>query len=395
MRKYRHALQFALILLVIRGFVACSTVDFDQAPPTAICSPERSDCVVEPRTRRVTVNGGFRVQGDADIVFVLDNSNSMSPILRQMADRFRDLISNVQYINYRIAFTSTDTETTTKAWPTDGRFLTLDNGRKFIDNTSGSGEQLFYRAIDGFRAQTAACEARIRELRNIQTGGSGSFRPGYRDDTLNTLCAADDEQGIKATHRMLERKDSEVLRPTGHLAVIIVANEDERSCGGRCGNPNTVLQEANLAGLLPDKFRRAFPQTGLGLQLPNQQKTFAVHSLIIKPGDTSCLTEQRNSMLDLGIVPQFGIEYANAANATGGITGSVCSRNYAVELEQMSRRILAQMAGFRIDCDTNDLVVRTEDSSVNIIKNGRDVTFSGPLPVGSRVTYSYTCPEFY
>ena len=110
--------QFTLGML-FGAVIACAPTKFNPASDVKaenVCDSSVSSCIVEQGFLNLTQN--FEVgAGKVDILFVSDNSASMSPIQVKLKDRFSGFIQNLdsKKINYRVAVTTTDVITANKS----------------------------------------------------------------------------------------------------------------------------------------------------------------------------------------------------------------------------------------------------------------------------------------
>ena len=284
---------------------------------------------------------------DIDILFVVDNSGSMSKEQKNISDRIDNFINNIVDLNWRIAVTSTDPRASHHAG--DGKLVPFSNGEFHIDHT-----------MDVEIAQEYLGEA-------VYLGSDGH----------NT------EQGIRATYRAIERaKDTtsenqeknepnrEFLRDTASMAVVLISDEDE----GRKKHKNKA---ENLVQLVNDTW--------------NSAKDFVFHSIIVEPGDDKCLE---------GEGQQLGREYARLSQMTGGDTGSICETHYSSQLKDIGSGVRSQVFTIQLEClpvdrdrDGNvDILVHLEDGSLapDFTRDGQKLTFVSPLPLGNH-NIQYSC----
>jgi hypothetical protein len=129
------------------------------------------------------------------------------------------------------------------------------------------------------------------------------------------------------------------FRPDASLAIVILSNEDERSCGNdpTChSDPTNVVQyEPFAANDYPTSLTNNITQTF------GANKNFAIHAIVIKPGDTACYaSENLGGANDSG--GDYGNVYAALAQSTGGVVASICNNGtgqYAADLSAISQSI--------------------------------------------------------
>src|SRR5437868_13274459 len=94
-----------IVGVVLGTVIACSPTKFSQSKnANVLCDNNVANCVVSPQS--IDVTQSFKVgSGKVDILFVNDNSASMSKAQVQMAAKFSGFIQSLdsKSINYRIA----------------------------------------------------------------------------------------------------------------------------------------------------------------------------------------------------------------------------------------------------------------------------------------------------
>ena len=334
--------KIATLLVLLVGVVACdkAPVDFSQNDVSA------------SGLGRVTQEF-TTAQGKADILFVVDNSGSMSVEQARMGQSFPQFISSISNIDHQIAITTTDIEAT------DGRFLSFGNNSDILTPSTPNANNLFLQTIQ--RPETLTCD-------------NAGFDPAS--------CPSPDERGIFAAYRAIEKGDAKFFREDSHLSIVILSDEDERSRGGQIAGFELEFRDTpqNLVDL--DKTR-------LGAQ-----KTFSVHSVVVRPGDTSCLNQQNSQ------APLKGFEgntYVSLSNLTGGTIGSICASDYGQELGNIATNIIDNVNSVVLQCAAKDDAVAVTLSpqpsgiSVTYIPTEQRVQFSQTIPPGTFVQLTYDC----
>ena len=266
----------SLLFSAAMGPIACSDSAF-QSAPNATCVQYQRDfgaggCAA-------TSNGyhfSYRVtSGEVDMLFVNDNSGSMYQEQVKMAERFPGFLDSIYRLDYRIAIVTTD------IYQNGGGFLTFPNGSKFLANTS--------RLMDG------------RHSENI-----GHFQNTIkRQETLNCdlsgyqNCPSGDERGIYAMNLAITRPDQRsFFRAGGHLAVVILSDENERSSGDPNIHPDYPIQRLDTPLSFVENTKQYLGTT----------KSVSVHSIIIRPGDAECFNLQNSQ--GSGTKGYYGTYYA-------------------------------------------------------------------------------------
>lgn len=390
----RH-LKSGLAILMISYFGACAPVSFDTLPEN------KSDNVV---TRCVGSTCFYDIteektvgEGLVDILIVNDNSGSMSFEQNKMATAFSGFLSSIDSLDYRIAMTTTDVSNTAgwagsnnaynPAGPynqygalQDGRLIDFSPGMKFLARTTANKENLFNTTVR--RPETAQCE-------------SSGF----------TQCPAGDERGIVAAGLTIKNFMGQFSRPTAHLAVIVLSDEDERGVSkynpcnytGAADRSNCEaiksaypFEAADEPQAMVDSFRSLYPN-----------KTMSVHSIIVKPGDIACRTAQTGQVAaPMPVLGQEGYAYDRLSKLTGGVVGNICASNYTTQLQDIGYTIGEQVTSLPFRC-------RPIDDQYEVLFSGQPAasgTYSADfatmvlsintnLSPTTKVTLKYTCSK--
>ena len=348
MKPLRNA--FLIIFLIGSALAACAPVQFATRPAAAVsCNSSGRSC----STSNGLNNFDYSVQAPAatsDILFVVDNSASMSVIQHQIAQRFANFIQSLGSMDYRIALTTTDINATA------GNLLPMRGGSYVLTPSTLDAQAVFAEVIE--RRETQAC-----------------------DSNNPAACPSQDTRAIYAANLAVQRADAGFLRPSVPLAVIIVSNADERACAGQSGCPYT-----NEAGDDPSSLRQTVAQTF------SSTKSLTVHSIIIAPGDQGCYDIQHQSQ---DIYGWFGYQYAQLSQMTGGVVRSVCESDYAAQLGQIGGRIANSVTYLDLSCAPvpGSLMVdlMPYDSSANPQINGTRIQFSHALAASTSVRLRFSC----
>ncbi len=353
---------------------AQSTVQAPPAPaappvltPTKITPPPPPELVKINRQAKIKVGAQQKV----DVLFIDDNSKSMTNTQKQMAQKFNNFIDTLSGLNWQIAITTTDVEDykddlrpirtplkidlmkhtkipLVKAVGHDGHFLQFPN-HEYILNSSLS--------------RKAAQEQFARTIQRRSDEGSQW------------------EQGIKGAYRTIQRisdttsiegqAHADFFRPDASLAVVFISDADESV------SPEKTPEESNTpAGLM------ALIQKTFGLD-----KKIVFNSIVVPDGDQACLkSDQRHEA--------YGLSYIALSNLTKGSVGSVCAKDYAKQLTIMGEKVQQVIHTWELECDgAQDLVLTNSQGQpvampMNI--DGHFVHFSQTLPEGE-YNLDYSC----
>lgn len=415
-------------LLIFTGLVACAPSMFDKPLDCG------EGCVRANGMRQITyqtkVTGGV-----VDILFVNDNSGSMSYEQNQIAARFSTFISTLQAqsIDYRIAITTTDISDTYRRDNTepsnparainqngalqDGNLIKYGNGAYFIDNSTANKETLFSEAIR--RQETLQCENFLASYGTSDTVPTAAYQAN---------CPSSDERGIFAAHLTVDKNPAGFIRGGGvHLAIVFLGDEDERSFEyGNMANPglalNRRLAPADLPQNLIEKVRSRFGG-----------KSLSMHSLIVRPGtlknslsaseaadrvakivnedgtlntanspaslfnvgDSSCLSAQ-GAQSNGRFGGSYGYMYALGTRMTNGIEGNICSSNYGSQLQAIGTNLGSRGRDITLACSNPKIlelryVGQAGAPQGTIQENVFKIAESEP--VGTEVFLKIECPD--
>lgn len=326
--------------------------------------------------------------GQVDILFVVDNSGSMSQEQRRMANSFPNFVQGLDIagLDYRIGIVTTDVESKTNPKVNDG---ILQNGNLiqfpdqsfFLTPSSKNIETQFWDTIQ--RPETLTCE-----------------NSGYNP----SLCPSDDERGIYSAYLAVNANKKEFFRENGHIAFVFLSDEDVR---GEGLNNHPFRQPEALD--YPENLIQVV-KTRLG-----NNTDISAHAIVTD--SASCRQSQMaqggNSNIH-GVIGQFYINMANPsspANISGGVTslsdfaggqlvqgvvGSICSSNYVSELGSIKNVLSKTKKTERLNCqlfDKDDLQVRVSGEYAWTLNESMDeITFSPALKPGDSFKLDYECP---
>ncbi len=326
-------------------------------------------------------------EGKVDILFVDDNSASMSYEQNRIADRFSTFIQVLddQNVDYRVAVTTTDIASSSNGPRSinqngalqNGRLISMGSGRFFISkqNTASSAERisLFRSAIE--RNETIQCESFL----------SQHSSPSNSDYQAN--CPSPDERALYAASLLVENNYNSFIRPEAHLAIVVLSDEDARSSLYSKLSEYALDQKDQINYLMS-----AVTQRYAG-------KSLRVHSLIVQPNDSACLNEQNNQVNKVS--GSYGYIYAAATSATAGVLGDICSSDYGSQLANIASNIGESVFEHILRCDQPEpidkqtpmvSIVPVVSSSMFSISGNR-VEFDPSLTPGSKAYLQYACPE--
>lgn len=415
-------LKAGIAILMLSYFGACAPVAFDTQPadPTGIVKRcTGAACFYD------VVDGWTTGKGKVDILIVNDNSGSMSTEQAKMASAFSGFIASLeanQGLDYRIAMTTTDVSdnrvrigAVNNPWYNppgpankdgalqDGKLVLLGSQSGYFLASGESGiVSLFDQAVK--RGETLLCE-----------------QSGF------TNCPSGDERGIHAANLTIQNYSSQFMRSDAHLAVIVLADEDERGvskynpCVGASNSfwnqycataaPDYWNDRARDYSLQPldepqsfvDNFRKLFPG-----------KTMTWNSIIIpdpmlvaageKDKSALCLAQQTGQSGNPNVKASYGSAYHKLSLLTGGKVGSICDSNYTNTLQNIGYMLQNVPNSRSLKClpvDSNgdgrrDLEVRVNGQTVlpsayNVDYEKMLVWSDARLAPNTTIELRYTC----
>lgn len=377
--------MIVLVALFASGYLfsGCAKVEFVEVPPEHCTQMNQAygsnACVSGPTGTRLydyTV-----ATGDVDILFVDDNSGSMYTEQVKMANQFPGFLDSIHKLSYHIAITSTDVAGTQSGQ--DGRFFPFSMGESVLKNSS--------RVKDGTHSTN------ITKFQNTIK----------RNETLDCpngpACPSGDERGIYAAIRSLQRAENyDFFRPTGHLAIVVLSDEDERSSGG--GAPGSAINGGPISqNYLAQENDRPETLVSVAKSRLSPTKSVSVHSIIIRPGDTACHNAQNAQ--GGGVRGYYGTQYALLSNPSAqllgqgplrvGTLGSICSSNYTAEMGQIAQYLTTSQLQLPCTPVSGSLRVDYLDAvpgnPTNTLDSLNQIKFNPALPAGSRVRLQFTC----
>lgn len=372
-----RAHNFVLILAAGLLLSACNKVQFSK-DEGALCQGFNQDCITSNGVDRfdyqVTVNQGTN---KVDILFVDDNSGSMQPEQQQLGSRFGAFINTLSGIDWRVGITTTDmSEINTSNATKGGKLLSFANG----------GINSFFLAPS--------------------MGSYNNLQNAFVNTIVRPEVGWGDERGIYAAKKLLERsrnggtnengfiRDNPADEFSPHLAVVILADEDERSDGGVAQIP--TYNPATGTGMNPYitpsmESGNDYPQDLINYVTSawGHRKSLTVHSIIVKPGDSSCLNTQRSQP---GGTAHYGNNYAQLTAMTGGVLGSVCDYDYTGQLQAIGQVTQNTLSSVTIACTPIAGTLQVIGVAPGQwTSSGNKVFFNPVLTPGTTVRLIYDC----
>lgn len=360
-------------LLVIGQFVlgvsfgatiACSPTKFDTVL-TEFCNSPDETCVTDNGT--TTIDHKFKIgSGKVDILFVNDNSASMSVIQNKLAQRFAGFVERLDLrgIDYRIGVTTTDLSILQA-----GSLVEFANGSRILTKSDSNRVGLFNSAI--VRSETKKCEDYIKSA--FYTYGPGfQYNPNYSASYYEN-CPSNDERGIYTAYEVISNNASNLIRRDAHLNVIVLSNEDVRS-GVYSSNTDYALEDKDKSSQFIQMVNTKYPD-----------KYWEFNSIITKT--SSCALQQQQDFKDKNgntikdssgksvIGANVGIQYAQiSSSASRSVDGNtaprgqvldICSQDYSTHFNNIAAKIEDSARKLTLKCKPLEAPVVTNSNGMS------------------------------
>lgn len=378
-----YAVQF-ILGSVLGSLIACSPTKFSQPDVTgSLCDSSVTNCVVQNNYADLTQD--FKVgSGKVDILFVNDNSASMSKIQTQLAARFSGFIQSLdsKSIDYRIAITTTDLNSVNGGQ----KLVTFSNGNKYLTRSDANRVSLFNSAI--IRNETIQCEDFITFMFNSY-GSSFQSQPYYHTQ-YPVKCPSADTRGIYTANVVVSENSSSFIRSDANLNLIVISNDNVRQ--------GKAMEAADRAENFTAMMQQKYPS-----------KYWDFNSIVVK--DTTCRSSQvlRNAANQVvtnesgpAIIGGLGLEYAKLSNEAArtidntvrprGKILDICQADYAQHFSTMSTQISEDARMFNMKCvpESAPTVTAADGNSITYTWNGDKVIFAKGTE-GRSVRVGYRC----
>lgn len=297
-----------------------------------------------------------------DLLVVVDDSNSMAPENSRLAQRLQGFVGDLTAsgLDWQMCATVTRSQDVynngTYYWGASRNWVGYVGSPQWILKTG---------AADPYAIFTNTMSA-------IGAGWAGT----------------DDERGIKAAFWSIEYAEyNNCYRNDASLAVILISDEDVRSVGGNSalqyygGEYKTLEADDQPQGLV-NKVKQEF-----GLQ-----KRFTFNSIIVKPGDSACMTAQDNA----GSKSHYGYKYNEISQLTGGAAASICDADYSNNLYYFKDRIINTQGSVALECAPVGAVAVTITpamAGVTTQIQNNTLVFNPAVPAGRTIKLVYNCPR--
>ena len=375
------SIQF-ILGTVLGSVIACSPTRFSQSKNESTLCDHVTACVVG--THSIDINQSFKVgSGRVDILFVNDNSASMSKNQIQLAAKFSGFIQALdsKSVDYRIAITTTDL-----AKVSQEPLISFANGNKYITQSDADRSTLFYKSI--VRNETIKCEDFITS--SFGTNGplfsNIMYYPAYGAGYAAN-CPSPDTRGIYTASNVISANSNSFIRADANLNVIVISNDNERK--------GAALEENDRATAFTGMMQQNYPTKYWDFN------SIIVRDLACKDLQTLKTASGQVVMTSSGpaIAGGIGLEYMNLSNSAArdidnnprprGKILDLCESNYANHFTTMATQISEGSRLFTLKCTPSAEPV-VMPASVPHTWSGDKVVF-GRGSEGVTVSIKYSC----
>jgi hypothetical protein len=285
--------------------------------------------------------------GKIDILFIDDNSASMDPKQASLGTKFSGFATELKSIDWQIGITTTDCST--GPYGICGSLLTMTGfNSKVLTPSVPNYTTVFNNSIQ--RPETAGCL-------NTGTCPAGASEP--------LLSATTAMNKFNSDNNGFFRQDSD-------LAIVILSDADERQTGGATYKDRPAQ--------LVSAFNNNWGTTS---------KKLKVYSIIVKPGDSSCLDTMR---VGSGGFSFYGDLIDQTVNLTGGFSTSICAPDYTVTLKSIGESVRTLTNSVELahtPVAGSVQVTFTPAQTIGYTVIGNKVVFDAPPSVGTEIKVDY------
>ena len=324
------------------GMMACSEVSFAPAPKE-LASAEAPVTGSDSKLTESFFFNNNNSERFVDVLFVVDNSTSMTEEQNKLGDRLDAFIGSLSQVDWQIGITSTDVSN--GSFGAKGSLLTLDGtSSKILKATTPNYNTIFKNSV--VRNETLDCQT-------------------------TAVCPSNNEQPLRASMMAMDKRataNAGFFRENADLVIVILSDEDEMSSGPA---------EATSADQVIAHFKSIW----------GEEKKLSAFAIIVEPGDSVCYSDQ---YLTAGT---YGDYAADLVLKTGGVTGSICDTDYSDSLSKIGENV-NQLLNYIVlkkdpDVEGMDLVISPYDADLTWKVKGRRITFNKTPAEGTRIDVVY------
>lgn len=378
MSKWLISSYLGLALAVAISFNSCSEVEFNSPNSTKSSEfnplGENDDINDDPNDDLLDDADGVLktfeedfvvkdVTNKVDIFLVIDNSGSMKQENEKLGNRLTGFVEYLdsEQVSWQMCYTTTDVG-------------------------QNQGNALYWRK----KQDRGTSSTNIKVLKSTEPNRAVYFTATVSDMGDN---GSGNEQGITAIDGAISSNGSrDCFRDDAVLSVILISDEDQKSCGGRCKeHPGSIYRGAEHYQRqyreILNSDQPAYLMQRLASRFP--QKAVSINSIVIKPDDNSCYQNQ-----DYYNPAFFGEMYSQLSAMTGGLVGNICAENYTEQLNIIAKETVEVMKSISLQCapiDEPQITVEPNIPNLQIEFDGNKAYFSPALSIGTKVNVKYTC----
>jgi hypothetical protein len=302
-------------------FQNCSEVQFSTpAENSALDTPSPPTPSPQPGQKTETFVFGDP-SNKIDILIMVDDSGSMEREQQQLADGFNTFISSLAGIDWQIGVALTDPNNY-------GRLV----GPADLAESGRTGSEFILKPTQ------VDVETKFRHTVQ-RTTSSGVFLQG-----------SGDEQPIRMANLAIDGHNNPevaqgLFRENSNLAIVILSDEDERSCGN---DPNRAECINEVQNQYREFVERNYPESLIRNVATtfNRLKSVVVNAIVIKPNDSVCFANQNQVGGPYGNRGKYGIVISELVAMTAGLLGSICDNGaggFTDDLRNISENIYDQI----------------------------------------------------
>lgn len=297
----------------------------------AACANNQSSFSLLP-TGQTFKQAANTVNSKIDILWVMDNSGSMSPSQTNILSNFSSFMKNFnsKNLDYQMAVT------TTEAYRAGANFANDSTISKYRDGATFSSAGNNYNKHTGINLIYPGVSPDVTATFMIN---------GYQGDQ-----GSGDERAFSSFMAALGNKSNPLLlRPNSYLAVIILSDEDDFSSASRMEYSWIARQQNETTAQYNARFVADHNYSYSGLDTIASYLS-ALDSLTgstpsLRHYNVSAITAKDNtcvqSLLKAGASSTIiGQRYIDLATQTNGVIGSICDPNFAGTLDAIQEKIL-------------------------------------------------------
>lgn len=296
--------------------------------------------------------------GQVDVLIILDTTGSMDRNLDKLGKRFKNLISAWSGLNWQIAMTNADVGTGfVNGWSMRGRPMILQGDtrqRRLLTSGMPWAEDFFLKTI-AREPFDSYCDLQ-------------PYCMGGKPEPLKTFMTAINERQHEY-YRGFWRRGA-------HLATIFISDADENEKGPLDAKATT-----------PETAWNHYQRT-LGT---SYNSGYSHYSIVIPPGDKACL-DYENGLFKGGRGGAYGTYADRYAKLVGGTTVRICDTDFAAPLSKLSEEVRQEVTKLtlkHLPLPGSFSLTLTPAFNVQYVLRGKEVLFSKPVPVGTKIEVKY------